>query len=159
MGLFLGTWFEPSFIGILRGANKAGMPAVQMSSSSLDSLPSDAVEELASSCKSPIVSPLVVTGRSGVRHSFTLGVKDSVSVVMACDTVVGSAPSDETKVLALFIKVYDVNVKHVILCAIPSLTAEAKKLAAQYKMVVLEALDKKTVLAKLSDYLRTLPKD
>jgi hypothetical protein len=83
--------------------------------------------------------------------------KDAVSVVIACDAVVGPAPIDETKVLALFIKVYDVNVKHVILCAVPSLTAAAKKLASQYKMVVLEAQEKEQVFAKLSDYLRRLP--
>ena len=129
-----------------------------ISSSPISSLPSDAVEGLrTSSGKSPLVSPLVVAGRSGVRHSFTVGMKDAVSVVIACDAVVGPAPIDETKVLALFIKVYDVNVKHVILCAVPSLTAAAKKLASQYKMVVLEAQEKEQVFAKLSDYLRRLP--
>ena len=133
------------------------MPSVEMSSSPVSLLPSDAVKGIeTSSGLSPLISPLIVTGRSGVRHSFTIGMKDSVSVVLACDLVVGVTPIDETKVLALFIKVYDVNAKHVVLCAVPSLTSEAKKLASQYKMSVFEAPQKDEVLTKLSAYLQKL---
>jgi len=131
-----------------------------MSSNPVSLLPSDAVKGLEeSSGKGPLISPLVVTGRSGVRHSFTLGMKDSVSVVVACDVVVGPAPIDETKVLALFIKVYDVNAKNVVLCAVPSVTSEAKKLASQYKMAVVEAPEKDQVYVKLSEFLHSLPKE
>lgn len=128
-----------------------------MSSSLVGSLPEDTMDVLGAAVGSGrLLSPLVVTGKSGVRHSFTLGIKDTVSVVLACDVVVGSSPIDETKVLALFIKVYDVNARNVILCGVPSLTPEANKLASQYKMAVLEAPEKDEVLAKLSDTLRTL---
>lgn len=135
-------------------------PAIQMSSGSVSSLPEDVVSMLgASAGTSPLLSPFVVAGKSGVKHSFTLGMKDSVSVVLACDVVVGPAPIDETKVLSLFIKVYDANANHVVLCAVPSLTPEAKKLASQYKMVVLEAPDREQVIAKLPDILRSMLKE
>ena len=85
--------------------------------------------------------------------------KDPVSVMLACDIVVGPAPVDETKVLSLFIKVYDVNANHVVLCAVPSLTPEAKRLASLYRMAVFEAPEKEQIFAKLSDILRELPKE
>ena len=130
-----------------------------MSSSLVGSLPDNTVSVLGTAAgSSNLLSPLVVTGKSGVRHSFTLGIKDQVSVTLACDAVVGPSPIDETKVLALFIKVYDVNARHVILCGIPSLTPEAKKLASQYKMVVIEASDKEQAFAKLGEELSKLPK-
>ncbi len=132
-----------------------------MSSGPIGSLPEDVVRALESSAGiSPLSSSLVVTGKSGVRHSFTLGMKGPVSVALACDVVVSDppAPIDEAKVLSLFIKVYDVNANNAVLCAVPSLTPEAMKLASQYKMVVLEAPDKEQVLAKLPDVLRKLLK-
>lgn len=133
-----------------------------MSSGPVGSLPEDVVRGLGTSAYvDPLLSPLVVTGKSGVRHMFTFGMKGPVSVVLACDVVVSDppAPIDETKVLALFIKVYDVNANNVVLCAVPSLTPEAKKLASQYKIVVLEAPDKEQIFAKLPDVLRKLPKE
>lgn len=124
----------------------------------MGSLPEDTLRALGSSTGTSLLSsPCVVTGRSGIRHNFTLGVTDPVSVVLACDVVVGPAPIDETKVLSLFIKVYDVNANHVVLCAVPSLTPEAKRLASLYKMVVFEASEEEKVFAKLADILRELP--
>jgi len=124
------------------------------------SLPEETVSSLGSSMSSgTLSSPLVVTGKSGVRHSFTLGTRDAVAVVLACDIVVGASPIDETKVLALFIKVYDVNARNVILCSVPSLTQEARRLASQYKMVVLEAPSRELIIEKLSDALHEMPKE
>jgi len=152
-----GTSFKPSSIGSLWGAHTFGRPAVEVSSNLVGSLPEETVGVLGTATgSSHILSPLVVTGKSGVRHSFTLGIKDTVSVVLACDIVVGPSPIDETKVLALFIKVYDVNARQVVLCGVPSFTREAMKLASQYKMVVLEAPEKDQVIAKLSNTLREL---
>jgi hypothetical protein len=126
----------------------------------ISSLPEDTARMLeAPTGTSILYSPLIVIGRSGVRHSFTLGMKDPVSVVFACDVVVAPAPIDEIKVLSLYIKVYDVNADHYVLCAVPSLTPEAKGLAALYKMVVFEAPEKEQVFAKLPDILRELSKE
>lgn len=131
-----------------------------MSSDLIGSLPEDTVRVLrASTGTSLLSSPLIVAGKSGTRHSFTLGMNGPVSVLLACDVLVGLAPIDETKVLSLFIKVYDVNANRVILCAVPSLTPEAKRLAFLYKMTVCEAQGKEQVIAKLSEILRELPKE
>jgi|GEM_PF-571367 len=133
-----------------------------MSPRTIGSLPQDTVRGLETSAEmSPLSSSLVATGKSGVKHSFTLGMKSPVSVTLACDVVVSDppAPIDETTVLSLFIKVYDVNANSVVLCAVPSLTPEAKKLASQYKMVVLEAPNEDQVLVRLPDVLRKLSKE
>jgi hypothetical protein len=154
------AWSAPSSIGSTFGADVAARPAVEMSSGPIGSLPDDAVRALESSAgMGSLSSPLIVTGKSGVRHGFTLGIKGPVSIALACDVMVSEPPTpiDETKVLSLFIKVYDVNANNVVLCAIPSLTAEAKKLASQYKMIVLEAPDMEQAFAKLPDVLRKLP--
>jgi len=154
------AWSAPSSIGSTFRADVAARSAVEMSSGPIGSLPDDAVKALESSARtSSLSSPLVVTGKSGIRHGFTLGIKGPASVALACDVVVSEPPTpiDETKVLSLFIKVYDVNANNVVLCAIPSLTSEAKKLASQYKMIVLEAPDKEQALARLPNVLRKLP--
>ncbi|MGP8057798.1 MAG: hypothetical protein ACLP9K_09395 [Nitrososphaerales archaeon] len=133
-----------------------------MSPRTIGSLPQEAVRRLESSAgMAPLSSPLVVAGKSGVKHSFTFGMEGPVSVALACDVVVSDPPTpiDETTVLSLFIKVYDVNANSVILCAVPSLTPEAKKLALRYKMVILEAPDEGQVLARLPEVLRRLSKD
>src|SRR5208337_5202809 len=77
----------------------------------------------------PISSPFVATGKSGVKHTFTPGIGSQGVIDVACDVVLGSNPADETKVLSFFVKVYDTGAKHAVLCVVPSLTAEAKKLS------------------------------
>jgi hypothetical protein len=75
---------------------------------------------------------------------------------VVCDIVAGSAPADETKVLSLFIKIYDVGAKHAVLCAIPSLTVGAKKLSSLYKMHVIEAADVDSTVPLVTQTLRGL---
>lgn len=150
-----------AFVHLDRMGRKCRREAcTDMSSDLIGSLPEDTLRVLrASTGTSLLSSPLIVAGKSGTRHSFTLGMKGPVSVLLACDVLIGLAPIDETKVLSLFIKVYDVNANRVILCAVPSLTLEAKRLAALYKMTVCEALEKEQAFARLSEILRELPKE
>ena len=101
-------------------------------------------------------SPYLTTGRSGVKHSFTFGSKELNETKVVCDVIVGSAPVDETKVLSLFIKVYDIGAKHAILCAVPSLTEEAKKLSAMYKITTVQSSDPEHIPNLLTDVLRKL---
>lgn len=101
-------------------------------------------------------SPLVVTGKSGVRHTFTFGLGSIESPTVAGDIVISTAPVDETKVLSLFIKVYDVSAKNSILCVAPSLTPDAKKLSSLYKIFVVEAPSESEILTRLSDILPRL---
>ncbi len=132
---------------------------IEMSAEVVGSLSDDAVtalQELAG--LGSLSSPMVVTGKSGVRHTFTFGFDDSGTPRVACDVVIGSRPIDETKVLSLFIKVYDVGAKHAVLCVVPSMTPEAKKLSNLYKIIMLEVPDKDKVPSMVSDVLRRLTK-
>ena len=103
-------------------------------------------------------SPCLVTGKSGVRHSFTFGYGEVPDVKVVGDVVVNDEPVDETKVLSLFIKVYDVGARHAVLCVVPSLTPEAKKLSGLYKIVTVEAGDKGRLPGMASDVLQRLSK-
>ncbi len=87
------------------------------------------------------VSPVNVVGRSGVKHMFSFGFRGPDGENVVCDCIESSEPVDETKVLSLFIKVYDVGAKHAILCAVPSLTFDAKKLSLLYKIITVESRD------------------
>jgi hypothetical protein len=120
-------------------------------------LPPEVVAKIGSSvAPGTLSSPFVATGRSGVKHVFTFGISDANKTSVACDIVVGKAPADETKVLSLFIKIYDVGAKHAVLCVIPSLTQEAKKLSGMYKMVVVEAPDIEGAISALTEAVRRL---
>ena len=90
---------------------------------------------------SSLSSPYVATGKSGVKHRFTFGNGEGGAVDLVADVVSSSGPVDETGVLSLFIKVYDVGAKRALICAIPSLSGEAKKLSGLYKIVTVEAPD------------------
>jgi hypothetical protein len=106
----------------------------------------------------PVKSPCLVTGKSGVRHSFTFGYGETPDIQVVGDVVVNDEPVDETKVLSLFIKVYDVGARHAVLCVVPSLTAEAKKLSSLYKIVTVETADRNRLPAMASDILQRLSK-
>lgn len=101
-------------------------------------------------------SPCQVTGKSGVRHKFTFGFGEGPPVNVVGDVVVDTAPVDETKVLSLFIKVYDVGAKHAVLCVVPSLTPEAKKLSELYRILTIESENKGRLTSMASEALHRL---
>ncbi len=105
-----------------------------------------------------VSSPAKVTGKSGVEHlfSFASGEKDSLKLVG--DVILGSDEKDETKVLSLFIKVYDVGAKRAILCVTPRLTPEASRLARLYNILTIETPDARLLPNMLEDLLRRLAK-
>ncbi len=103
-----------------------------------------------------LASPFVATGKSGVRHSFTLGQGDTGATSFVCDIVIGTSPVDETKVLSLFIKVYDIGAKHAVLCVVPGLTPEAKRLASMYKITTVETSKRGEIAARLSEVLQRI---
>ncbi|MDA4124093.1 MAG: hypothetical protein OK438_01390 [Thaumarchaeota archaeon] len=89
----------------------------------------------------PFESPITVVGRSGVRHSFSFGSKTNEGANVVGDIIFSSSPIDETRILSLYIKVYDVGAKRAILCALPSITPEARKLSDLYSIAVVESPD------------------
>lgn len=123
------------------------------------SLSADVLKSLAKSTGvGGLSSPFAAIGKSGVKHTFTLGTKEGNSTRVVCDMVSGSAPVDETKVLSLFIKVYDVGAAHALLCAIPSLSDDAKKLAVIYNMTVIEAADRDSAVKQVADAIARINK-
>lgn len=90
-----------------------------------------------------------VVGKSGVRHSFSFTLDDPSGPVLVGDVCVGESDIDETKVLSLFIKFYDVGSKTAILCVSPRLSDQAVRLARLYNILVVEATDPATLSAKL----------
>ncbi len=95
-------------------------------------------------------------GRSGVKHtfSFLMGNEEKPNVV--CDIITSSRPLNETNVLSVFIKAYDVGATNTILCAVPSLSPEAKKLAEQYHFITIESPDKSKLHDAIAEVLRRL---
>ena len=99
-------------------------------------------------------SPASYVGRSGVRHTFTLGASDQDgSPEFVCDVKLSDVPLDETDVLAFFIKVYDVGAKASTLCASPGFGAEAKKLAAVYRISLVEGSSEEDLGVELATLL------
>ncbi len=123
----------------------------------LDTAMSKAFGELAG--LGMLKSPCQFTGRSGVRHGFTFGFGDTAAAKVVGDVVISGMPVDETKVLSLFIKIYDTGAKRGVLCAVPALTPEAKKLSSLYNILTVEAESSERLLALATESLQRLSKE
>jgi len=87
-----------------------------------------------------IVIPGTIPGDSDVKHTFdviayTGNSEDSFLVI---DFAISNKPVEETKVIAMFAKVYDTTPQRSIMIAVPKLTEDAMKLAEQYNIDVVE---------------------
>src|SRR2546428_7798270 len=98
----------------------------------------------------------LVAGKSGVQHSFSFALGGANGQDIVGDVIVGPNDEDETKVLSLFIKVYDVGAKRALLCVSPRLTPEALKLARLYNILTIETPDPKQIPRMLEDVLKRL---
>ena len=103
-----------------------------------------------------VTSPAKVTGKSGVEHIFSFASSEKNNLNLVGDMILGSGEKDETKVLSLFIKVYDVGAKRAILCVTPRLTPEASRLARLYNILTIESPDARLLPNMLQDLLRRL---
>jgi hypothetical protein len=103
-----------------------------------------------------LTSPATIVGKSGVKHtfSFSLGKSDKPDVV--CDVIVGNNEQDETRVLSLFIKVFDTGPARAILCVSPKLTKEASRLAMLYNIVTLESANPQNLPRMIEEVLKRL---
>ena len=101
-------------------------------------------------------APASVVGRSGVRHDFSFAIDKKKELGIVGDVILGEDEKDETKVLSLFIKFYDVGARRAILCVTPRLTPEAARLARFYNILTIETADAKLVPRMLEDLLRSL---
>lgn len=86
------------------------------------------------------IIPGTILGVSEVKHSFDIiaYTENSEENFLVIDLAVSNKPINETKVITMFAKVYDTTPQRSIMIAIPRLTKDAKKLAEQYNIDVVE---------------------
>jgi len=84
--------------------------------------------------------PGTISGDSEVKHTFDViaytGNRDDSFLVI--DFAISIKPVEETKVIAMFAKVYDTTPQRSIIVAVPRLTDDARKLAEQYSIDIVE---------------------
>ncbi|MDH5623776.1 MAG: hypothetical protein OEY39_04845 [Candidatus Bathyarchaeota archaeon] len=96
-----------------------------------------------------VESPGFLKGKSGASHMFDItaspaGVKRNLTVIdLATST---DDVASEQPVIAMFAKIYDVSPDRACLVAIPRMSENGKKLAALYKIQLVEAKDPKGVI-------------
>ncbi|MFB0558405.1 MAG: hypothetical protein ACETVY_04730 [Candidatus Bathyarchaeia archaeon] len=103
-------------------------------------------------------SPGVLLGESNVSHSFDIiacggGREDGVLVM---DFVISDEPIGESKVVSMFAKVFDTTPLKSILVAFPGVTNDAKRLAEQYKIEIVESNNVKTIWKDLRKVIPTV---
>ena len=99
-----------------------------------------------------VESPGFLDGKSGTRHKFdftavTHGKKNNITVIdvaISADDIVS-----EQSVIAMFAKIFDANPNRACLVAIPKISESGKKLAALYKIDLVEAENQKMVIDTL----------
>jgi hypothetical protein len=85
--------------------------------------------------------PGQVAGRSGALHRFDAIASKGSSEMVVLDVIASDREIEETPIASLYAKVFDVSPTQTILVAIPGLNAKAKRLAALYRISVIEASD------------------
>jgi len=87
----------------------------------------------------PATAGATLVGKSGTRHDFAFAVTQPTGKAkLVVDTALSVDGVDETKVLAFYVKVFDVGPERAILAVSPKLTDRAKALAREYRIIVLE---------------------
>jgi len=99
-----------------------------------------------------VESPGFLKGKSGANHMFDITaspteVKRNITVIdlaTSADDIVSEQP-----VIAMFAKIYDVSPDKACLVAIPKMSENGRKLAALYKIELIEAKDQNEVIKAL----------
>ena len=99
-----------------------------------------------------VESPGFLKGKSGASHMFDItaspaGVERNITVIDLATSTDDIA--SEQPVIAMFAKIYDVSPERACLVAIPRMSENGKKLAALYKIQLIEAKDQKEVIKEL----------
>ncbi|MFQ6054191.1 MAG: hypothetical protein ACE5OO_08210, partial [Candidatus Bathyarchaeia archaeon] len=94
-------------------------------------------------------SPGPVIGGSEVQHVFDIVAYGEEGAFIAVDFVVSDRPAGEEKVIAMFAKVFDTGPSRAVLVVFPGLTEKARRLAEQYKIVVVESGDARALRKRL----------
>ncbi|MDV3277601.1 MAG: hypothetical protein LYZ69_03940 [Nitrososphaerales archaeon] len=99
----------------------------------------------------------VLQGRSGVQHKYTMIFKKGNKTI-AMDTAFSNVIVSEAPVVKIFAKAYDSKPDAAILTAMPGLTSQAKGMAKQFNVHVIEASANDEVTEKLDVLFRRLEK-
>jgi len=97
-------------------------------------------------------------GKSGVPHSFAFSFDGGRGPEIVGDIITGPVARNAAEVIAMFIKVHDVNPKRGILCVSPELTPEAERLAMYYGLLIIQSPDVKKLPEMLGEMLDRLAK-
>ncbi|MEM1551440.1 MAG: hypothetical protein QXQ47_08265 [Candidatus Bathyarchaeia archaeon] len=103
-----------------------------------------------------VEAPAFLKGKSGANHMFDIAayMKENARKVTVMDVATATEDAvSEQPVIALFAKIYDVAPDRAILIAIPKLRDNAKKMAALYKIKVVEGNDVKVITNALKEKL------
>jgi len=103
-----------------------------------------------------VESPGFLKGKSGASHMFDItassaGVERNITVIDLATSTDDIA--SEQPVIAMFAKIYDVSPERACLVAIPRMSENGKKLAALYKIQLIEAKDQKEVIKEFEKAL------
>lgn len=88
-----------------------------------------------------VKSPSFMKGKSGAVHEFQMIFTKKVDSGEEVNVLELLPSPEEEAVIKLYLKVFDVSPTRAILVAVPSLSENAKKLAASYNIQVIEAAD------------------
>jgi hypothetical protein len=100
-------------------------------------------------------SPAVLTGKSGIKHEFSLVVRsDGSKPRVVVDEALSVKEVNELKVLAFYVKVFDVAPEKAILCVSPKLDDRARSLANEYKITVLENEQPRKLIPMAGDAIK-----
>ena len=95
--------------------------------------------------------PGQIAGRSGALHRFDVVATKGSSELLVLDVIASDKQIDEVPVASMYAKVFDVGPSQTVLVAIPGLTEKGKRLAALYKISVIEADDSQVAAERLKD--------
>lgn len=95
--------------------------------------------------------PGQIAGRSGALHRFDAIATKGSSEVVVLDVIASDKEIDETPIASLYAKVFDVTPSQSILVAIPRLSEKARKLAALYRISIIEAQNSQQAAEKIKD--------
>ena len=99
-----------------------------------------------------VESPGFLKGKSGASHMFDIkaSYRDEPQNITVIDlTATTDGEVSEQPVIAMFAKIFDIKPHRACLIAVPKICKSGKKLAALYKIKLIEAKDQKGVLKAL----------
>ncbi|MEM0232314.1 MAG: hypothetical protein QXI49_03925 [Candidatus Methanomethylicaceae archaeon] len=100
-----------------------------------------------------INSPGMLVGKSGITHKFNIVSIDNSGNNIVIDLIASKERVGESEIMSYFLKNIDVSPKKAIIIVIPGLMEEARKLAASYKMDIIEGNSVQEIISKFKSLI------